>query len=338
MKPRTRWSIAILLGLASGGAAPARGDHALSPLGPLGHWKGDDGATDASGNGHSGTCSAGAVTSKEVPKTRFANPGSLQLDGMSGIVSIPDAPALRITGDLTIAFWKRKTATVKDWVRLVGKGNGAQRNFGIWEYPDGDGRLKFQIYSAGGQSVLELDSPAGVPLDAWAHVVCTVSVNAAAMYLNGVLVANGTRNGEPGTSADPLTLGHAGFHAAFTGLLDDVRIYDRALSMGEIVYLAGGQGPPAEPTALAAVPGPGQVSLRWTASATAPPPGTATVYVVRRSTTPDSAYVTVARGLTSTSFQDTGVEAGKPGRYVVTAVNVGGESVPSNEAAATPSR
>ncbi len=341
-------SLGILLCLALGGPGRIHGSEdqaapaALAPVGPVGHWKGDDGATptaaaDASGNGFHGSYAAGAKTSTECPVTKFQNPGCFTFDGATGFVSIPDSPVLRITGDITVAFWKRKTAPVKDWVRIVGKGNGAQRNFGIWEYPDADGRIKCQMYNSGGGSVLELDSPAGTAINTWVHIVLTVSVNAAALYVNGALVANGTRTGDPGTAADPLTIGHAGYHGFFPGQVDDVRVYDRALSMGEVVYLAGGQGPPAAPTALAAAAaGPRQVALSWTASPTPPPAGTATYYIVKRSTTPGKGYTTVASLLRTPTHTDTRPDDKTPCHYVVTAVNTGGESVPSNEVAVPP--
>jgi hypothetical protein len=351
-KTRSRILAALLL-MASGGRSPGAQENpaagqvarAQAPVGPLGHWKGDDGAApktaaDASGNGFHGTYSAGAGTSAEVPKTDFPDSGSISLDGATGVVTVPDSPALRITGDITIAFWKRRTAEVKDWTRLVGKGNGVQRNFGVWEFPNGDGRIKFQMYNTGGQSVLEVDSPAGTPLNTWHHVVCTVSVNSAALYMNGALVANAMRTGEPGTSADPLTFGFAGYHAYFPGQLDDIRIYDRALSMSEIVYLAGGHGPPTGPTGLVATHAPGQpVALRWTASTTVPPAGTATYYVVKRSATPGSGFVPVASGMTLTTYTDPTADSKTAWHYVVTAINTGGESVPSNElAVASPSK
>lgn len=336
--------VAVLAAVAAMGgpdrldAAAVQAARAQAPIGPLGHWKGDDGAApapaaDASGNGFHGTYSAGAAPSTTVPTTKFPDPGSINLDGTAGVVTIPDSPALRITGDITIALWKRKTANVKDWSRIVGKGNGGQRNYGVWEYPEGAGQTKFQMYNANGQSVLELDTPAATPINTWVHLVFVVSVNAAALYQNGALVANATRTGEPGTSADPLTFGHAGYHAFWAGQLDDVRIYDRALSMSEIVYLAGGQGPPAAPAGLSATgAGPGQVALKWTASTTVPPAGTATYYIVKRSATAGSGHVRVTSPLTSTTYTDVSAEAGKSYHYIVTAVNTGGESAPSNEA------
>jgi hypothetical protein len=317
-------------------------ENPLAPLGPIGYWKGDDGdkpagVADASGNNRNGTYNPGSGTSTNaLPALKFPNPSCMTFDGVTGMVSIPDNPSLRITGDLTIAFWKRKTATNKDWVRILGKGNGAQRNYGIWEYPEAENRLKFQMYTQGGGSTLELDTPGPIPINTWAHVVVTVSVNSAAFYLNGALVANGARNGEPGTAPDPLTFGHAGYHGFFAGQLDDVRIYNRALSMSEIVYLAQGNGGPAAPAGLAAKSvAPGKVELTWTASPTPAPAGTATVYVIKRSKTAGGGHAPVASGLPVTSWIDTQVEAGATYAYVITAVNTGGESVASNEITVT---
>lgn len=340
--------LACLLGLSSAPAAvqegpPGSGAHLLTPVGPLGYWRGDDAApnaaaADASGNGFNGTCSAGVSASPAVPKTQFPNPGSINLDGAAGVVTVPDAPALRITGDLTVAFWKRRTANPPDWTRMVGKGNGAQRNFGVWESPNGEGRILFQEYGPTGQPMIDLFSPGTTTLNTWHHIACTISVNSAAMWIDGALVANGTRNGEPGTSGDPLTFGYAGFHAYWPGQLDEVRIYNRALSANEILFLAAGNGPPEAPAGLAAAGG-REVVLQWKPSATAAPAGTCNYYLVKRSKASGSGYQAVATGLAGTTWTDAKAEPGTTYSYVVTAVNTAGESSPSNEAkAATPGK
>jgi large repetitive protein len=292
---------------------------AQAPVGPLAHWKGDDGAIDSSGNGFAGTLSPGATTSKDVAPLKVPNAGSFGLDGTAGVVSIPDAPVLRMPRDFTISFWKRKTANVADWVRIVGKGNGGQRNFGLWEYPGDGGQLKFQIYNQNGGSVLEVDSQAMPSINTWHHIVCWVSVNAAGLCVDGKPAAFGTRTGDPGIAPDPITFGHAGYHGFFPGQIDDIRLYDRALSMSEIAYLAEGKGAPEPPTALKIDNG----TLSWTATSTVPPAGTATYYAVKRSNK------LAACLLTSTSWIDPKPEAGAT--YVVTAINTGGESAPSNE-------
>ena len=360
-----RRSVLALL-LCSAAAGP---ENPLAPLGPIGHWKGDDPnlppppapppapagapapdaskppaplppappprpaqATDASGNGRNGTYSGGASTSTQVPATKFANPGSFAFDGVSGMVTIPDAPGLRVTGDFTVAFWKRKTAVNGDWVRLVGKGDGGQRTFGIWEFPGTENRLKFQIYNNVGGSILELDSSVSIPLNTWAHITAVVSINSAAIYVDGKPAGTGIRNGEPASGAHPLTLGHAGYHGFFAGQLDDVRLYNRALSMSEIVYLSGGNGAPAEPTALVAkAVDPGRVELAWEPSGTPAPAGTSTIYLVKRSKTAGGGHSPLATALPATLFTDAQADAGATYYYVVTAINTGGESGPSNE-------
>lgn len=334
-----RWTACLAVLLCSAGPDIP---NPLAPLGPIGYWKGDDGEkpaglADSSGNNRNGTYNPGSGTSsKDLPPLKFPNPSCITLDGMTGSVSIPDHPDFRITGDLTLAFWKRKTAPNKDWVRILGKGNGAQRNYGIWEYPEGENRLKFQMYGPGGGSVLELDTPGPVPINTWAHVVVTVSVNSAAFYLNGAPVAHAQRTGDPGTAPDPITFGHAGYHGFFSGQLDDIRLYNRALSMSEIAYLAAGNGAPAPAAGLTSKgAAPGKVELAWTASPTPAPAGTATVYVLKRSKTAGSGHVPIATGLPVLGYIDTGAEAGATYSYVVTAVNTGGESAASNEITVT---
>ena len=86
--------------------------------------------------------------------------------------------------------------------------------------------------------------------------------------------------------------------------------------------------PPAAPTGLAAAAGNAQVSLSWTASATA------TSYHVKRSTS--SGAETQIAAPTSTSYTDTGLSNGTKYFYKVSAVNSGGESANSPEVSATP--
>jgi acid phosphatase type 7 len=88
--------------------------------------------------------------------------------------------------------------------------------------------------------------------------------------------------------------------------------------------------PPNPPMGLAATPGNAQVALNWNASAGA------TSYNVKRATTAGGPYTIIAPDITSTSYTDTTVLNGTTYYYVVSAVNVEGESPNSNEVGATP--
>jgi fibronectin type 3 domain-containing protein len=86
---------------------------------------------------------------------------------------------------------------------------------------------------------------------------------------------------------------------------------------------------PAAPSGLIATPANTQVSLTWTASATA------TSYNVKRATTTGGPYTKISSP-TSPSFADTGLTNGTTYFYVVSAVNSAGESVNSAEVSAKP--
>nr|WP_052339928.1 glycoside hydrolase family 48 protein [Gorillibacterium massiliense] len=87
---------------------------------------------------------------------------------------------------------------------------------------------------------------------------------------------------------------------------------------------------PSAPTGLTATAGNAQVSLSWTASAGA------TSYNVKRATVSGGPYTTVATGVTTTSYTNTGLTNGTAYYYVVSAVNSAGESVNSTQVSATP--
>jgi fibronectin type 3 domain-containing protein len=88
--------------------------------------------------------------------------------------------------------------------------------------------------------------------------------------------------------------------------------------------------PPPAPTGLTATAGNAQVSLTWNASSGA------SSYNVKRSTTSGGPFTTIATGVTSTSFTNTGLTNGTTFFFVVSAVNSAGESGNSNQASATP--
>ena len=87
--------------------------------------------------------------------------------------------------------------------------------------------------------------------------------------------------------------------------------------------------PAATPTGLTATGGSSEIILNWTASSGA------TSYNIKRSTTPESGYQTVASGVTATTYTNSGLASETTYYYVVTAVNLAGESEPSTEASAT---
>jgi subtilisin family serine protease len=88
--------------------------------------------------------------------------------------------------------------------------------------------------------------------------------------------------------------------------------------------------PPAAPTGLKAVAGNARVTLSWNASTGA------TSYSVLRSTTSGSGFTTIASGLTTRTFVNTGLTNGRTYFFVVRATNAGGTSSNSAQVSARP--
>jgi len=153
---------------------------------------------------------------------------SVWLNGANAQITVPDAPDLRLTGDMSVEFWYQKTAEAGDWQRIVGKGDGTHRNYGIWEENGGGQRLLFQQYNNGG-AVLNFFSNRTIPVGAWTHVAAVVQGNTGYLYINGALDATGARSAAPSTSADPLRIGYGQIHQYFPGYVDEVAVYDHAL-------------------------------------------------------------------------------------------------------------
>ncbi|MGO8670174.1 MAG: glycosyl hydrolase, partial [Capsulimonadaceae bacterium] len=91
-------------------------------------------------------------------------------------------------------------------------------------------------------------------------------------------------------------------------------------------------GVPPAPTGLGATPGNAQVALSWTAST-----GATSYNVYRGTASGGESAASVATGITTTSYTNTGLTNGTPYYYKVAALDASGTSAQSNEASATPS-
>ncbi|NUM37109.1 MAG: LamG domain-containing protein [Candidatus Brocadiae bacterium] len=185
---------------------------------------------DASGHGHNSLALGGA----EVVNGLYGK--ALQFDG-SDQLNIADNSALRLGTQITLAATFIVTSRAADWVRVVGKGEAGPRNYGLWYHPNLNYFL-FQMYGANGNVDARLT--ATVQLNTVYHMVGTYDGSTARLYLNGTQVATHSVVMNPYTSTDPLTIGGANFHAKHIGLIDNVAVYNQALSASEITQYSSG--------------------------------------------------------------------------------------------------
>ena len=205
----------------------------------VGYWNFEEGdgtrATDATGNGFDAKLTKGASWSEG----RIG--GALTFTGKEGAAKIADDEVFRLTGDLTIAFWAKKDKEASGWTRMVGKGYGDLRNFGVWEESGSAKRILFQQYDKNGDAVINLNSKTNLAIGKWTHVAAVIRGKKGEVFINGKLDASAERKGTPATSPDPVTFALYKGYDAFPGSLDDVRIYRRALTADEIRALYEGR-------------------------------------------------------------------------------------------------
>ncbi len=172
---------------------------------------------------------------------------AVQFDGVNDIITVPSDAGLNtlIGGDYTIQFWMYKDAEAGDWQRLVGKGNGAGRQTGVWEEAGAGKRLLFQIYNNVGGVPINMMSTSTIEIGQWYHVAAVKQGSTASIYINGTLDSSVTAAPfTPQTVGnDPLTFGKLPTeHTFFPGRLDEIAIFGSALSGSTISQLsvAGG--------------------------------------------------------------------------------------------------
>jgi len=118
--------------------------------------------------------------------------------------------------------------------------------FGFWN----NARSLVLAFNTNGQAwpgfYTEAVLPASLPTNVWLHYAATYDHNAVTLYLNGVPVKTnviGAATVAHSSSAFRIGMDDNG-NCPFPGSIDDVRVYNRALSKGEIAYLYQGPTPP----------------------------------------------------------------------------------------------
>jgi glucose/arabinose dehydrogenase/fibronectin type 3 domain-containing protein len=180
---------------------------------------------DASGNGNTGT-----ITGATWVAGKYG--GGLQFDGVSNIVQVPSSTSLNsVTSTMTLAAWIKPTASQTGWRTIMQKQadafylNASNSNGPL--FPSGGGTI-------GGWSQF-VSGTTGSPVNGWTHVALTYDGSMLRLYVNGTQVATATAGGAIQTTTSPLWIGgNQPYGEFFTGVIDEARVYNRALSATEI--------------------------------------------------------------------------------------------------------
>jgi hypothetical protein len=227
----------------SGGTAysPASGTiiEGSVSTGLFAHWPFDDQADPTQDTSPSAyTADLNTSNASFVPG-KFAS--GLQLSG-SDTAQVGDMP---LSGNaLSIAAWVKHNGAHSSgtWEMIVGK-NWTGLGFGVNASSD---QFRFQIRLSDGSDFFAQfnDASTVIPPDTWTHIAGVRSGSSIALYVNGVVVPASFTTGAStlpiNDNGDALYLGSHNFGGGnyWRGVLDEVRIYQRALSAAEVATLA----------------------------------------------------------------------------------------------------
>ncbi|HUV63643.1 MAG TPA: LamG domain-containing protein, partial [Sedimentisphaerales bacterium] len=212
------------------------------PTGLQAHYEFEGTYSDSSGNARHGTAMGNpAFVAGEVGQ-------AINLDGVDDYVQITGYKGILGPNAVTVTAWVRTTSTgtadtgSNSTNAIVGWGpNVAGQRFG---FRVDAGRLRAEHHGGNVQGDSSMND------GGWHHVAVTVQENATVSYPDVILYLDGMNDTRPTTDLDPvfnltaaedLRIGSrpASNDRFFQGQIDEVRIYDRALTQEEIAWLSG---------------------------------------------------------------------------------------------------
>jgi hypothetical protein len=215
--------------------------------GLVGWWPFNGNANDESGNGNDGTVYGATLT-----EDRFGNAGSaFSFDGVDDFINVLNNDELSLTSDeFSISAWYATAPSIiADNRNILCKSNGpgAQNKWILMKsegggfYPEGVGLLTSPIINAAAfNGFTSVTDPS--EYNNWNHILITKINDSINLYLNGEIssVASITSNISP--SVADLRIGGDEINSVdnakfWSGLLDDIAIYNRALTEQEIQNL-----------------------------------------------------------------------------------------------------
>ena len=178
---------------------------------------------DKSGNNNTGTL----VNVTRTVQGRFGR--SLDFDSASDKVTIADSNSLDATGAVTLEAWVRPDVggTLQPIISKAGSGSCATIAY-VLRASSSAGTPQPSLGSCNGSFFAS--SSYKLPVGKWSHLAAVYDGGSTAtIYVNGEEIASGTMAGGPSATTGILSLGEG-----FDGLIDEVRLYKRALSKAEV--------------------------------------------------------------------------------------------------------
>lgn len=197
-------------------------------------------ALDASGHGHNGTPSPSAPTpNTAVPPVGFENPRSLAFDGVDQLIDLGGPPSLDLSGPITLAAWVR-VVDASGYRNIIAHGFrfGPSQEISLRVH---DGNYEFTFWTGSDHQATSPMTPGDI--DNWHHIAGIYDGQSYKLYRDGSLIGEHADSVVPTQLDAPWAVGGRSETTPpeprlFSGSIDEVRIYERALNDIEIRALA----------------------------------------------------------------------------------------------------
>ena len=172
------------------------------------------------------------------------NEYSLSFDGSDDFVTMSNPADLDFSGDTTISLWVKYTNQASSFNFVIDKSTGGTaRQYALYLRNQTGGTKTFSFSTSGGAAVIN-NSTGTISVNEWSHVAVVVEsgvTNGTKLYINGSSETLGTHTITTNNSA-PFQLGKR-YDTSFTfgGLMDEVSVFDSALSASDVsdIYNSG---------------------------------------------------------------------------------------------------
>lgn len=205
-------------------------------------------ANDESGNGNNGAASGALLTSD-----RFGNPNAAyNFDGVNDYIEVPHSQDLdfSVNQEMSISYWVNisqypTSGTEYQVIMKVDGGGTTTTGYQIALFDDGHLELRAKNGAVNPWVGIDTESST-IPLSGYHHFVSVIENESAQIYMDGVLQDDDSYIGAAiGANTENLIIGWNnaqtnGTSVAFAGELDDIGIWDRALTVQEVTDIYSG--------------------------------------------------------------------------------------------------
>ncbi|MHC4583906.1 MAG: LamG domain-containing protein [Planctomycetota bacterium] len=206
----------------------------------IGWWRLDEGAgttvADFSGAGHNGFFAEGTP---EWVEGKFGT--ALKFDG-NNKVEIPDHADFHMLNAVSIALWAKPEDTQPEYAKFFCKQKGSTEYPYAIQYNSSGSSIRGTVYASARSDTSSTPSFVGE----WAHLCMTYDGSAVILYKDGEEAGRNDASGELQQNDLPLSIGgRLNSSHNFSGTIDDVYLFNHALSVEEIqAIMKGGGGYP----------------------------------------------------------------------------------------------